>query len=223
MEMQIGCCCKKECLEYYYRHAKLGGSGEIAESNSYYSLNKPYYVPFVNPYTGATLTNTPLGIRYPEFEVLILNGSRAILSPTFGTSEFVIWLERGKSIFVLTDYVGRPGPIVGSDYPVVNAMLNAIGAGALTAIAAKVPTSNATEPNVLYGTNNLNHNIPTFNTAFSCVVSGGTPILASSLAVLCVGTTVGSRNGKVLLFADQQLSQQRLILNICETRYQPIA
>lgn len=201
----------------------MRGNGSIAESNDYYSLNKPYYVPFVNPYTGSTLTNTPSGIRYPECDVLILHGSLAVLSPLFGTSEFVTFLGRGKSIFVLTDYVGRPGPIVASDYTAVNATLSAIGAGALTAIADRVMTINATEPNVLYGTNNLNYNIPTFNMAAACRVSGGMSILASSLALLCVGTTVGSRNGKVLLFADQQLSQSQLILNICETKYQPIA
>jgi len=212
----VGCCCDDHCEVLIYPVAGpagiFGGTGN--ETNFYFGLNTKVGDEFYNPIINKTEIRTTR-----EFEVLVI---RTLVgrSPNYGYENILEFIDRGKTVIVMTDYVGQPGIYRGVDYVNGAGVLASLGASSLSISPGRfhLPPSTGTFANLAFGTNNLNADYESFYIAGASAVAGGLTILQSQKATIMVGFSTGPNNGKILLTGDGNGNFQEIANRLCKLR-----
>lgn len=242
---QAGCaCCGSPCRALRYPIGKRGVLNtdltRIAESNFYYALNTPKGEDSFNPVTGLTYQQD-----LSDIGVLIL-GHLSICSwePVhFGNSEFVKFLDRGKTIVITGEwrdcFRGVYSPGYPSGFSVTNALMSAFGVRGMSWMNPDVFRYGCQTMTNRAEKNNLNKNVNFWGLGGSNLITVN-PDYAWSLVqdnhpdnpnenTVVAAEIVNEANGKVVLMADENMfdcfsnSHLGLLLaNLCKFNGKPI-
>jgi len=209
------CCTEVGCSYNLYPSS---GSDFLDEAEFYYGLNYEVGEEFYNPVAEEYQTRT-----ISDFEVLVMR-TRSGLAPHYGYTELLTFLDRGRTIFLFSDYIGAPGVYSGPDYVSAAGMLSSLGASSLSVSPGRLHMT----PDIGYypniaPENNLNEDIDEFWVAGASSVSGGFTILESYQGIIMVGMNIGSGTGKLLLAGDGNGEWQVITDAICNIRGQAIS